>query len=214
MQGFYRVRLGRNLAYAEECIAGNFIGLDDDDRFGDLTGQLPDDWRSFNRKWVPVIVAHDPGRSKISAGLSCGTVWTVCKGINQGDIVLCPARSGTYQFAEVTGGYVYVPGGAVPHRRPIRWLKAGVSRESMSEALRNSAGALGTVRNLTKFAEELQRLLKGSTGPTMVVSDPTVEDPTAFAMESHLQEFLVKNWSQTELGEGVRYLRRGGREGW
>jgi hypothetical protein len=28
MQGFYRVRLGRNFAYADECMAGNFIGLD------------------------------------------------------------------------------------------------------------------------------------------------------------------------------------------
>jgi restriction system protein len=30
-------------------------------------------------------------------------------------------------------------------------------------------------------------------------SDPSVEDPVAFAMEKHLEAFLVANWSQTEL---------------
>jgi restriction system protein len=200
MKSFYRLRLGRNFAHTDACFAGNFIGVDDD-HFGDLTGQLPDDWRSFNRKWVPLMVARNPGMSKISAGLSCGTLWTVTKGISQGDVVLSPDGSGDYRMAEVTGDYLFVPGDVLPHRRSVRWLNIVVGRESMSEALRNSAGAPGTVRNLTKFAEELQRFLTVSSGPSVVVSDATVEDPTAFAMELHLQAFLVKNWSHTELGK-------------
>jgi restriction system protein len=200
MKSFYRVRLGQQFVHAAACFAGNFIGVDDDN-FGDLTGQLPDDWRSFNRKWVPLMVARHPGMSKISAGLFCGTVWTLCKGINQGDVVLCPDASGAYRFGEVTGDYLFVLGEALPHRRPVRWLNIVVNRESMSDSLRNSAGAPGTVRNLTKFAEELQKFVIVSAGPASVVSDPTVEDPTAFAMETHLQEFLVRNWPQTELGK-------------
>jgi len=200
MKNFYRVRLGQKYAHSDACFAGNFIGVDDD-YFGDLTGQFPDDWRSFNRKWVPLMVASHPGMSKISAGLYCGTVWTLCKGINQGDVVLCPDDSGAYRFGEVTGDYVYHPGDVLPHRRPVRWLNVTVSRESMSEALRNSAGAPGTVRNLTKFAEELQNFLTVSSGPSIAVSDATVEDATAFAMELHRQAFLVKNWPQTELGK-------------
>jgi restriction system protein len=200
MKSFYRVRLGRNFAHTDACFSGNFIGVDDD-HFGDLTGQLPDDWRSFNRKWVPLMIARYPGMSKISAGLSCGTLWTVSKGINKEDVVLCPDGSGDYRMAEVTGDYLFVRGDVLPHRRPVRWLNIVVNRESMSEALRNSAGAPGTVRNLTKFADELQKFLAVSAGPTIVVSDATVEDPAAFAMELHLQAFLVKNWAHTELGK-------------
>ena len=32
-------------------------------------------------------------------------------------------------------------------------------------------------------------------------SDSTVEDPTAFALEKHLEDFLVFNWAQTELSK-------------
>ena len=31
--------------------------------------------------------------------------------------------------------------------------------------------------------------------------DETVEDPAAFAMEKHLEDFLVQNWAQTDLGK-------------
>ena len=37
--------------------------------------------------------------------------------------------------------------------------------------------------------------------PTLVSTDPSVEDASAFALEKHLEDFLVENWSQTELGK-------------
>jgi restriction system protein len=200
MTSFYRIRLGRDYAYLSTCLAGNFIGVDYD--FAeDLTGKFPDAWRSFNAKWIPVMIDRHPEMNKIAAGLACGTLWTIGKGINQGDVILCPDAPGSYQLAEVTGDYLYVPGDVLPHRRPVRWLRAAIRAESMSEALRNSAGAPGTVRSLANFSDELQKLLAPSTRPSIIVSDATVEDPTAFAMETHMQEFLVKNWAQTELGK-------------
>jgi restriction system protein len=209
MKSFYRVRLGQNFAYTEVCFSGNFIGLNEDG-FGDLTGQLPEDWRSFNAKWVPIVVAREPGKSRISAGLACGTQWTVSKGIRVGDVVLSPDGTGAYRVGEVTGEYVYAKGEVLPHRRPVKWLGVAVNSESMSEALRNSIGSPGTVRNLTKFAEELQRFLAVTAGPTITVSDETVEDPAEFAMELHLQEFLVKNWASTELGKSYDIFEEDG----
>jgi restriction system protein len=44
-------------------------------------------------------------------------------------------------------------------------------------------------------------LIGGATTPTLVATDATVEDPTAFALEKHLEDFLVENWPQTELGK-------------
>jgi restriction system protein len=209
MKSFYRVRLGQNFAHTDVCFSGNFIGLNDDG-FGDLTGQFPEDWRSFNRKWVPVMVAREPDKSRISAGLACGTMWTVAKGIHFGDVVLCPDGSGAYRLGEVIGEYSFSKGEVLPHRRPVKWLGISVGSERMSEALRNSVGSPGTVRNLTKFAEELQRCLAANAGATIVVSDETVEDPTEFAMELHLQEFLVKNWAHTELGKDYDIFEEGG----
>ena len=34
----------------------------------------------------------------------------------------------------------------------------------------------------------------------LVSTDESVEDPASFAMEKHLEDFLVENWGQTELG--------------
>jgi len=36
------------------------------------------------------------------AGLACGALWTVSRGINSGDIVLCPDGGGRYRVGEVT----------------------------------------------------------------------------------------------------------------
>ena len=71
----------------------------------------------------------------------------------------------------------------------------------MSESLRNSAGSIGTVSNISKYREELEQLIKGEAKTQALVSqDPTVEDATVFALEKHLEDFLVANWSSTPLG--------------
>lgn len=192
--------LGRKSVHAEECFAGNFIGAD----FNiaeDLTGKLPDEWRTFNQKFIPVYLAIHPDKTKIAAGLACGFLWTVCKGIKKDDIVLCPDGSGAYRVGEVSGDYAYQPGGVLPHRRPVHWLAQTIDRANMSEALRNSTGAIGTVSNITRHQEEIEKLLGGVRPPTLISTDETVEDPAAFALETHLEDFLVQNWTHTELGK-------------
>jgi len=200
MKGYYRVMLGRKSVHADECFAGNFIGVNFDIT-EDLTGKLPDEWRAFNQKFIPVFLATHPDKSKIAAGLACGFLWTVCKGIKKDDIVLCPDGSGAYRVGEVSGDYIYQPGGVLPHRRPVHWLAQTIDRANMSEALRNSTGAIGTVSNITGHQEEIEKLLGGVRPPTLISTDETVEDPAAFALETHLEDFLVQNWTHTELGK-------------
>ncbi len=108
-KSYYRVMLGQKSAYAAECFAGNFIGTD----FGinqDLTIRLPEEWRAFNQEFIPIYLATHPDKTKIGAGLACGALWTVSKGIKKGDIVLCPDGSGQYRIGEVSGDYSYEPG--------------------------------------------------------------------------------------------------------
>jgi len=200
MKSYYRIMLGRQSVHAEECFNGNFIGTG---FLGgiDLTGKFPENWRDFNREFIPVWLKENPGKSKIPAGLACGALWTVSKGIQNGDIVLCPNGSGSYKVGEVVENYAYHAGKNLPHRRAVQWYPKMIERSDMSDSLQNSTGSIGTVANISKFTEELDRLIAGSAPPTIVSTDETIEDPSVFALEKHLEDFLVQNWRQTELGK-------------
>ena len=200
MKNYYRIMLGQKSVHADEAYKGNFIGAD----FSidqDLSGQLPDSWRDFNEKFIPKYIELNPGKTKISAGLACGMLWTITKGVQVGDVVICPDGKGSYYTGEVTSEYEYHKGGILPHRRNVRWLSRMISREEMSESLRNSAGSIGTVSNVTKYADELEMLLSGSRPPSIIATDESTEDPSVFALEKHLEDFLVQNWKSTELGK-------------
>lgn len=202
MKTFYRVMLGQGSAHAGECFAGNFIGAD----FGiteDLTNKLPEAWREFNAAFIPIYLANRPAKTKIAAGLACGCLWVISKGVLKGDIVLCPDGTGRYRVGEVSGNYFYAHGQILPHRRPVHWLSQIIDRADMGEALRNCTGSPGTVCNISRagYHEEIEKLIGGVSIPTVIATDETVEDPAAFAMEKHLEDFLVQNWAQTELGK-------------
>lgn len=202
MKNYYRVMLGKGSKYAATCLAGGFIGTDFEVN-QDLSGKLPDDWRPFNKAFIPIFLANHPKKTKIGAGLACGALWVVSKGILRGDVVLCPDGTGRYRIGVVTGDYSYAPGQILPHRRAVQWLDKFIDRPDMSEGLRHSAGSVGTVSNLSRagYNEEIEKLLGGAAPPVVISGDPTVEDASAFALEKHLEDFLVENWAQTELGK-------------
>ena len=201
MKNYYRVMLGRKSAHASECLKGSFVGTD----FGfheDLSQKLPEEWKEFNKKFIPVFITNHPGKTKISAGLACGALWTVSKGIKKNDIVLCPDGTGSYRVGEVLGDYYYAPGQVLPHRRKVHWLDMIIPRPTMSEALQNSTGSIGTVSNISNYHAEIDQLISKVSAPKLIVAgDPDIEDPIAFVMEKHLEAFLVANWNQTLLSK-------------
>lgn len=201
MKRYYRVMLGKKSVHADECFAGGFIGSGLGDIRRDISQSLPDDFRAFSQQFIPEMQKLHPDKSKIALGLWCGFGWSICKGIHVGDIVLCPDGAGSYRVGEVTGEYSYVEGGVLPHRRPVRWLPQSINRSDMSEALRNSTGSIGTVSEITKYIDEIEKLIGGVVPPALIATDETVEDPSSFALEKHLEDFLVQNWMQTELGK-------------
>lgn len=200
MKQYLRLMLGRKSVHFAECRAGNFVGVDFDIP-EDLSSQLPEDWRTFNAASIPKFLKANRDKTKIAAGLACGMLWTVAKGLKRGDIVLCPDGTGVYHCAEVTSDYRWVPGSVFPHQRQVTWLGVGIERSAMSDSLQKSAGSIGTTSDLSNYWEEIERLMGTPKGTTLVVSDTDVEDPYAFAMEKHLEDFLVANWAQTDLGK-------------
>ena len=128
-------------------------------------------------------------------------LYTICKGIRQGDIVLCPDGTGSYWAGTVMSDYVHASGEPIPHRRRVEWFPQPIARFDMSEALQRSTGSIGTVGNVSKHAEEIDGFLKGNVPPKLIATDELIEDPSVFALEKHLEDFLVQNWASTELGK-------------
>jgi len=209
MKRYFRMMLGQRSIYSAECLAGNFIGVDFDIH-QDLTSSLPEDWRAFNNQFIPVFLSNHPDKSRVAAGLACGMLWTLAMGLKQGDIVICPDGEGRYSVGEVSGPYQYHPNTNLPHRRPIHWLDKRIDRVDMSQELQRSTGAFGTLINIDRYGEEIDRLLDGIKAPTITSSDPTIEDPSIFALEKHLEDFLVANWSQTDLAKDYDLFQEDG----
>ena len=199
MKQYLRLMLGRKSVYAQQCYEGNFVGADFD-IYEDLTNNLPEKWRDFNAKYRPVWLKSNPGKSKVAAGLACGMLWTVCKGIKKGDVVLCPDGSGSYYVGIISSDYYYSPNEILFHRREVQWYPRSIDRNDMSQELKNSTGSIGTCSNISDYAEEIDKLIGGNKPPTLVSTDETIEDPSVFALEKHLEDFLVKNWDHTKLG--------------
>ena len=208
---YIRVMLGAKSAHIDECLNGNFIGADFDIN-QDLSKHLPDNWRDFNKKFIPIWLDNHPEKSKVAAGLSCGALWTVAKGLKKGDIIISPNGMGTYHIAEILDDYSYHEGQTLPHRRTVNWYSNTIERADMSDSLKNSTGSIGTVSDITNYAEELELLIGGKKQPTIISTDETIEDPSVFALEKHLEDFLVANWKQTALGKDYDIYEEDGQQ--
>jgi restriction system protein len=121
--------------------------------------------------------------------------------MNRWDIVLCPDGTWKYYVAEVSSDYYYVPNTPLPHRRKVQRLPIVIDKGVMSDQLRKSIGSIGTVSDATKYWGEIQELLTGHNQPMIIATHEDIEDPSVFALEKHLEDFLVQNRSNTELGK-------------
>jgi len=194
------VRLGRQGIFLDECLNQSFIGVDYEIN-EDLSGKFPTEWRAFNAAYIPVWMANHPDKSKIAAGLACAATWTVGEDIRVDEYILSPNASGTFRVGRVSGPYQYVSESSLPHQRPVEWLSESLDRSEFSESLRKATNSALTVVNLSAFSEELRGLIEGDGQPVITVSDELVEDPATFALERHLEDFLVANWAGTILGK-------------
>ncbi len=154
--------LGRGGMYSKICREGNYIGANFDLNL-DLSDSLFENWRDFNNKFIPVLMEDNPSKSRTSAGLACGFLWTIVKGLQIGDIVLCPSGEGYYYVGKISSDYYYVPNTELPHRRSVIWLDKVINRKDMSINLRNSSGSIGTCCDITKYADEIKALIGDKT---------------------------------------------------
>ena len=194
---YYRVMLGKKSTHAENCFEHGFIGA----HYGidqDLNEILTDEIKSFNEQFVGMFLDVNPTKSKMSASMSGGMMHALCKRLNIGDVVLSPNGKGFYRSGIVTSDYHYLDGQILPHRRSVKWNDALINRQDVSEQLKNSTNSSGTVAEITRYKEEIERLIKGDS-----TKNPEDVDGSGihFSMEKHLEDFLISNWDSCEFGE-------------
>lgn len=171
--------LGQGSKFAKMCRQENYIGANFEINM-DLSDSLFDNWRDFNERFIPIWMQNVPGKSKTAAGLACGFLWTIVKGLKIDDVVLSPSGEGYYFVGTISSDYYYVPNTDLPHRRKVIWMEQVIYRKDMSIELRNSSGSVGTCCNVTDYAQEIEALL----GKKTHVSEVKTEPITSFT-ESH-----------------------------
>ena len=72
--------LGRGGRFAKNCREEGYIGANFD-ILQDLSDSLLENWRDFNGKFIPVWLESNPDKSKTAAGVACGFLWTIVKGL-------------------------------------------------------------------------------------------------------------------------------------
>lgn len=202
MKNFYQLRLGRGAKFFSECLSGGYVGVG---WFAevDLTRVLNDspEWRMFNKTMIPVYLKNNPDRKKVAGGLACAATYTVCKSLLIGDIVICPKGDGTYAVGEIASDYLYVQNSNLPHRRKVAWRSGLLERTNFSSQLSNSVGSINTLSNLNHHSSEIESLIGDKPVVKVFTQDEDVENTSQFVFEEHLEEFLIKNWNQTELAQ-------------
>ena len=168
----------------------------------DLSSSLYENWRDFNKKFIPEIIKREPNKSRVGAGLNCGVIWTLSKGIEKDSIVLCQDKEKNYHPCKIISNYYYdVDGLGGYHRRRVQWFDKSIKVSEISKELKNSLTAQNTLIDISKYEDELENLIYGKSQPSLISNDPSIEEPSEFALEKHLEDFLVKNWSSTSLGK-------------
>jgi len=148
--------LGRGSSLAQKCFDEGFVGVDFDIDH-DISSALErsDNFREFNREYIPRWLEKNPDKSKVAAGLAMGHTYTVAKGIQIGDFIVSPDGNRRYRFGKVTGPYHFADSDDLPHRRPVLWTDNYVSRDDLSLELQRSLGSIGTVSNVSSYSDEI-----------------------------------------------------------
>lgn len=191
MRKYNRVMLGKGSMYAKMCREGGYIGANFEINV-DLSDSLYENWRDFNAKFIPVWMENVPGKSKTSAGLACGFLWTIVKGLKIGDVVLCPSGQGFYYVGTIASDYYYVPNTELPHRRNVSWMDKVILRKDMSKELQHSSGSIGTCCDITGYADEIEALLAKGPGSVFIQykNAQKVQDPTKSFDERSLHKLF------------------------
>jgi restriction system protein len=83
----------------------------------------------------------------------------------------------------------------------VEWFSTVIPRSELSESMQNSIKSTNTLIDISKFESEIESIIESRPADILFTKDKNIEDPSAFAIEKHLEDFLIYNWSNTELSK-------------
>lgn len=166
--------LGEHGMYIKDCLEQNYIGANfiEDIDLNNTPFSQEEVWR---QEMITKYLEYHPDKSVQTARNCIGFLWTICFGLKCGDIVLASNGNGSYHVGEIVSDYYYKPGSDLPHRRSVVWKNIVIPRRSMSQKLQNSTGSIGTCCNITKYSEEIECLISGSSAAPLQPPIPVVK---------------------------------------
>lgn len=202
-----------------DFLAESIIGIDFDVKT-DLSGFNGDSFDSFkqdiNRSYWNISAN---GRSKGSISITNRQLWQFACQMEPGDLVI--TQNGKYQegakvymIGRIVSEYKYLPDAAFPHVREVEWLECELSRHTISPEFNNYLRSGTTIVDLTDFTSEIESILTSESSGAQESSNSISnsfkssqsraygsESRTGFALESHLEEYMVRNWDSIEFGK-------------
>ena len=102
-----------------------------------------------------------PGRKPGSYPVQAGVLYSFSLDMAEGDVIIAPNKSDrTVNIGMVSGDYYFERSASFhKHRRPVRWLKTGVSRAVFSLSALNEIGSAITLFRVRRNAEEFRAYL-------------------------------------------------------
>lgn len=198
---YYKIHQGPQNIHAPLAIEQGFVGIGYDMPDMSQVNVSDPHIRDVIRN---LYIETHPGATNQAIGSGSGAVLRFLTVLQNGDILLVPLGDGTYKVGELIGDYYYAGSGQVlPHRRNVRWY-ATLDREKFSQSLKNTLGAIGTLSDITHQSVEIEALLSGDV--IRVESIQSSVDQAEFALEKHLEDFLIENWNNTEFGANYKLM--------
>lgn len=198
---YYKIHQGPKNTYAKIAVDQGFVGIGYN--MPDMSGlTLGNDEIKEKIRVLYQQVHVDSSRQSVASG--SGAIFRFISIFKIGDVLLVPLGDGTYKVGEIIGDYYYAGESEIlPHRRNVRWY-ATLDKEKFSQSLKNTLGAIGTISDVTHQSVEIEALLSGDN--VRVESIQASVDQSEFALEKHLEDFLIENWNNTDFGKDYDLL--------
>jgi hypothetical protein len=230
--------LGEKSKYAAECYEGEFIGIWYKIN-EDLMNYLKDK-EKFEEKIIPILIEdhskynkdgneREDRNKEQSAELIAPQIWAFWREMQIGDIVICPTgkKFNSYHVGEIKSNYYFKrdyfkkDGEMQPHRRDIEWFSKKIFLNDMSENLKKILKKHGTVVDLNKDTDEIQKELKELLDVvicfdqnTSKINSITYKDKKEDNLNENdiilnrYTEYLLKYLNQSVIGLLVQYLNK------
>jgi restriction system protein len=192
---YYKIHLGKQNMHARLGVEQGFIGIGFNMPNLSHLNLQDENLKESIRK---IYLENHPDSSRASVASATGMIYRFIKTMEVGDIVIVPLGDNTYRVGEIIGDYFFAgENEPIQHRKNVKWIST-LLKENFSQEFKNTVGAIATISDITHRSAEIEALLSGDA--VRVESVQSGVDQSEFALEKHLEDFLIENWSNTDLG--------------